>query len=236
MRQPRYLSCNTLGVVDAEAALSGLTPPWREAFELAWASYQAGSPPVGAVVVGPDGAVIAKGRSRRGERSAPTGQLAGSRLAHAEINALAQLPVHAPPDVELFVTLEPCLVCWAAIGISHVPRVGFAGVDPVWRFLGDLSKAHPELEGRAYAVDGPLKGPMGAWATLLPIVERLWRNPSGVRIEQFRAAVPSLLELAQQLVTLGTATQFMSLTHQEALALVWKDLQRAVDKGQGHPL
>jgi tRNA(adenine34) deaminase len=64
---------------------------WRQAFELAWESFVAGSPPVGAVVVAPDGSVVARGRSRRSESMAPHNQLAGSRLAHAEVNALAQL-------------------------------------------------------------------------------------------------------------------------------------------------
>jgi tRNA(Arg) A34 adenosine deaminase TadA len=69
-----------------------VAPAWREAFELAWQAYVAGSPPVGAVVVDGDGTVVARGRSRRAERHAPANQLAGSRLAHAELNALAALP------------------------------------------------------------------------------------------------------------------------------------------------
>ena len=78
-----------------DQAWEELPSPWLQAFELAWESYRAGSPPVGAVVLGPDGAVVARGRSRRSEGagSAPPNHLAGSRLAHAEINALAQLPV-----------------------------------------------------------------------------------------------------------------------------------------------
>ena len=43
---------------------------WRVAFELAWESLLAGSPPVGAVVVGPNGEIVGRGRSRRAEATA----------------------------------------------------------------------------------------------------------------------------------------------------------------------
>jgi tRNA(adenine34) deaminase len=85
-------------------AWSDLPDPWREAFGLAWESLHAGSPPVGAVVVNSYGEVVARGGSRRAEREAPPNHLAGSRLAHAEVNALAQLNVDQHDDHELYVT------------------------------------------------------------------------------------------------------------------------------------
>lgn len=39
--------------------------PWRGAFEQAWESFRAGSPPIGAVVADGDGRVISRGRSRK---------------------------------------------------------------------------------------------------------------------------------------------------------------------------
>src|SRR5438552_1432449 len=98
---------------------AALSPPWRAAFDLAWESFQAGSPPVGAVVTDRSDRIIGWGRSRRHETVAPVGQLAGSRLAHAEVNALAALPVDHDPELRLYVTLEPCLLCVAAAAISH---------------------------------------------------------------------------------------------------------------------
>src|SRR2546425_13270824 len=124
-----------------DQAWEELPSPWLQAFELAWESYRAGSPPVGAVVLGPDGAVVARGRSRRSEGagSAPPNHLAGSRLVHAEINALAQLPVDHHPGHELYVTLGSCLLCWAGIRIAPVPPVHFAGPGPQGRLPRPLA-------------------------------------------------------------------------------------------------
>jgi tRNA(adenine34) deaminase len=66
--------------------------PWRLPFELAWEAFRAGSRPVGAVLVDATGRPVATGRNRSQEPAGPPGQLAGTAIAHAEINALAQLP------------------------------------------------------------------------------------------------------------------------------------------------
>ncbi|MCK9893010.1 hypothetical protein [Frankia sp. AgB32] len=42
------------------------------------------------------------------------GQLAGSRIAHAEVNALAQLPMGSFADHELYTSVEPCCLCMGA--------------------------------------------------------------------------------------------------------------------------
>ena len=211
--------------VDTEALWAGVDPPWREAFALAWEAYQAGSPPVGAVVVGPDSRVVARGRSRRAERSGPPNQLYGSRLAHAEVNALAQLDVDQHTRCRLYVTLEPCLLCWAAISIARIPEVCFAGEDPMWRFLGDLGDSHAALADRRFTTVGPLAGLLGAWSSLLPLVDRLLRDPTGIRVDHFRTSLPALAELADRLVSDGRAKSMTEMTMSQALASVWDDLQ-----------
>ena len=91
-----------------------LSSSWKMAFSLAWESLQAGSPPIGAVVVDRDQRIVSQGRSRRHEAVAPRGQLAGSRIAHAEINALAAVAIEAH-GLTLLTTLQSCLVrAWAA--------------------------------------------------------------------------------------------------------------------------
>jgi tRNA(adenine34) deaminase len=80
---------------EAAAAWAALAQPWQLAFELAWEALQAGSVQVGAVVVDPGGGLVTQGRSRSTEPTGPSGQLAGTCLAHAEVNALAGL---APGD------------------------------------------------------------------------------------------------------------------------------------------
>jgi hypothetical protein len=164
------------------------------------------------------------------ESSAPANQLAGSRLAHAEVNALAQLELDQRQGYQLYVTLEPCLLCWAATSIAGVRTVHFAGADPVWSFLADLTVSHPRLSERAYTREGPMGGPLGAWATLLPLVERLWRDPTGVRIDHFVESAPALVALARRIVADGTARRFVGMSQEEALSLVWDDLIVAVDR------
>jgi tRNA(Arg) A34 adenosine deaminase TadA len=102
---------------------------WRACFESAWEAFRAGTIPVGAAVAGADGAIVARGRNRIFD---PPGHgLAGSRLAHAEVDALAQLPTSARyRDHVLYSTLEPCLLCVAATLLATVGRIEYAAADP----------------------------------------------------------------------------------------------------------
>jgi tRNA(Arg) A34 adenosine deaminase TadA len=203
---------------------SGLSAAWREAFTLAWEAFVERSPPVGAVVVASDGSVVSRGRSRRGEASGPSGQLAGSRLSHAEVNALAGTPVGRWPDHVLYVTLEPCFLCAAAVAMSHVGSVWFAGEDPVWRFVSALGDFHPMLRDRWYRQRGPMPGPFGAWAALLPLIERLARDPTGPRVEAFEMSAPTLVTLATEIAAADQLRDFMGLSLTEALSEVWSTL------------
>jgi tRNA(Arg) A34 adenosine deaminase TadA len=85
-----------------------------------------GEVPVGAVVLGPDGAMLARAGNRTEELSDPT--------AHAELLALraAAAARGEPrlPDCDLVVTLEPCPMCAAAIGLFRVRRLVFGAYDP----------------------------------------------------------------------------------------------------------
>jgi tRNA(Arg) A34 adenosine deaminase TadA len=121
-----------------------LGAPWRAAFELAWEAFGAGTIPVGAVVTDADGTVLARGRNRITESSAPEGQIFGSRVAHAEINALVQLGMGRRYfDCTLWTTLEPCAQCIAAAWISTIGRVEFAAPDIRRRIEADRAPDRP---------------------------------------------------------------------------------------------
>ena len=87
--------------------------------------------PIGAVVLGPDGNVLATGRNEREAHGDPT--------AHAElvaIRAAAQALRDAGngdgwrlEDCTLVVTLEPCAMCAGAIVLSRIPKVIFGAWD-----------------------------------------------------------------------------------------------------------
>jgi len=93
-----------------------------EQARLAWAE---GEVPVGAVVV-KDGEVIATGYNQPIGRHDPT--------AHAEIMALRaaaeKLGNYRLPGCELYVTLEPCIMCSGAMMHARLARVVYAAPDP----------------------------------------------------------------------------------------------------------
>ena len=67
-----------------------LSLEWQSCIEEVWAAYCGGSLPHGAVVVDAQGAIVARGRNRIREQTTEGRQLAGNRLAHAEMNALLE--------------------------------------------------------------------------------------------------------------------------------------------------
>jgi tRNA(adenine34) deaminase len=82
--------------------------------------------PVGAVVLGPDGAVLGAGCNAREARTDPT--------AHAEIaalrNAAARLGAWRLAGCTLVVTLEPCTMCAGALVLARVSRLVLGAWDP----------------------------------------------------------------------------------------------------------
>jgi tRNA(adenine34) deaminase len=85
-----------------------------------------GEVPVGAVVVGADGKVLATAGNRTRELNDPT--------AHAEVLAIRQactvLGSERLTGCDLYVTLEPCPMCAAAISFARIRRLYFGASDP----------------------------------------------------------------------------------------------------------
>ena len=106
----------------------------RAALELARVAATYDEIPVGALVLSPDGEVVAQAHNRRELDADPT--------AHAEVLALRQagealgewrLAVHT-----LVVTLEPCTMCAGAIVLSRISRVVFGAFDEKAGSVGSL--------------------------------------------------------------------------------------------------
>lgn len=85
-----------------------------------------GEVPVGAVVVAPDGRIVAAAGNRTRELSDPT--------AHAEILALRAACAAAGSERlaghDLYVTLEPCPMCAAALSFARIARLYYGADDP----------------------------------------------------------------------------------------------------------
>ncbi|MBN8971804.1 MAG: nucleoside deaminase [Rhizobiales bacterium] len=95
------------------------------ALEQAENAEKAGEVPIGCVIVR-DGVVIARAGNRTLTDRDPT--------AHAEVLALREaarvLGSERLPDCDLYVTLEPCTMCAAAISFARIRRLYFGALDP----------------------------------------------------------------------------------------------------------
>ena len=118
------------------------------ALELARDAYDHGEVPVGAVVVGPDGKVLGRGRNRRQE--------SGDATAHAEIEAIREACLARGDwrleDCTLYVTLEPCPMCAGAIINARVPVVVFGAREELSGSCGSVIDLFFERYGHRPAV------------------------------------------------------------------------------------
>jgi tRNA(adenine34) deaminase len=107
------------------AAVDG-NSPMALALGEARAAGMAGEVPVGAVLIGAGGGVIAAAGNRVERDHDPT--------AHAEMVVLragaAGLGQRRLDGCDLYVSLEPCPMCAAAIALAHIRRLYFAAYDP----------------------------------------------------------------------------------------------------------
>lgn len=122
------------------------------ALDQARAAFDRGEVPVGAVVVDPAGQVVAAAGNRTRELADPT--------AHAEMLAIRaacaragseRLPGHA-----LYVTLEPCPMCAAAIGFARIARLYYGAADPKSGGIaqGPRVLSHPQCHHAPEVYDG----------------------------------------------------------------------------------
>ena len=108
--------------------------PMRLALDEARAALATADVPIGAVVLGPDGEVLGRGRNERERHGDPT--------AHAEVVALREA-ARARGEwrldgCTLVVTLEPCTMCAGALVLARVERLVFGAFDEKAGAVGSL--------------------------------------------------------------------------------------------------
>jgi tRNA(adenine34) deaminase len=112
----RYVKSHRLNVMEFE-------PLMLQA--IAEASQSGSDVPVGALLVGPNGDILAKAHNRKEEFSDPT--------SHAEIEvirtATSKIGDWRLDGCTLVVTLEPCVMCAGAIIAARIPKVVFGAWD-----------------------------------------------------------------------------------------------------------
>lgn len=135
--------------------------PYDAAMRLALAAAQnaarSGDVPVGAVVLGADGAVLASACNERERTGDPT--------AHAEVFALRRAADAVGSwrldGATLVVTLEPCTMCAGALVLARVARLVYGAVDAkagavgsLWDVVRDRRLNHrPEVVGGVLAAE-----------------------------------------------------------------------------------
>jgi len=134
-------------------------PPYDDAMRAALAearlAMDSADVPIGAVVLGADGAVLGRGHNVR-ERD-------GDPIAHAELVAVRQAAAAAGgwrlSGCTLVVTLEPCTMCAGAVVLARLDRLVFGAYDPkagavcsLWDVVRDRRLNHrPEVVGGVLA-------------------------------------------------------------------------------------
>lgn len=200
-----------------------LAEPWQGCIEEAWAAYCAGSMPIGAVIVDAAGEIVARGRNRMYEWSDDERGVCGSRVAHAEINALALFDVRWPDPhtFTLYSSMEPCPMCIGAARMCQIGTVRYATRDAMGgsaHFVG----ASPFMQRRSVAVFGPESPDL---ETRLLAIQSEWML-QGIKpqveliLEAWSEVCPAGVELGRQIFASGL---LRSLAHDRVSAAVVVD-------------
>lgn len=129
---------------------------FRSHMEIALAEARAaaarGEVPVGAVIVSPDGRIVARAGNRTRELADPT--------AHAEMLVIRAACAAAGSERlaghDLYVTLEPCAMCAAAIAAARIARLYYGAADPKSGGVAQGARVftHPQCHHAPEVYDG----------------------------------------------------------------------------------
>jgi len=128
----------------------------RHALELAATAAKQGEVPVGALLVSPNGEIVAEAHNRTRKLSDPT--------AHAEMLVLREAGILIGDwrleGHTLYSTLEPCSMCTGAAVLSRIARLVFGARDPKAGMCGSLENLaqDPRLNPHVELIEGVLAG------------------------------------------------------------------------------
>lgn len=130
----------------------------NRALRLAWRAMEEGDVPVGAVLLAGED-IIGEGWNR--------GRILNDPTSHAEMMAIrmaaSRIGNYRLSGATLYVTLEPCFMCFGAMLESRISRLVFGAREPRRGVLGSLYDLHndPRLYHKIRVVSGLLEGESG---------------------------------------------------------------------------
>ena len=195
------------------------------ALDQAWSSILGGSLGIGAAALDPDGAVIATGRNRILEDDPGDDVLAGTSVAHAEMNVLAKLRYREHESLHLFTTLQPCVQCLGAIRLSAVASVTVLAPDPLFRGVEAMRDLTPFLARRWPEITQREPDEWSAFALLYP-THHMRDHPT--LSEQWLRTLPTVHEAVRRIEADRTFDGAESVA--DAAARVWSELGSCVDE------
>jgi tRNA(Arg) A34 adenosine deaminase TadA len=216
---------------DLDTAWNGFDPAWRLALELAWQAVANGTVGVGSVITSQDGRIVASGRNSVYDPQPEAGLLHGTKLAHAEMNAFAEVPTaYDLADCTLWSTQQPCVLCAAAAMMVEIGAVRFLAADPLFSGLERMPTLDPYIADYWPRYDGPSED--DRWvvsALLLQLNAAASRNPGGRVLATSRQAEPETAQLIEQIVAEGLWIDVAAGggTVVEALGVVWSRILAA---------
>lgn len=102
----------------------------KEALVEGQKAYDVNEVPIGAIVVDEHGAIIGRGYNKTESKC--------TQIAHAEMEALSVASLHKKNwrlvDCTLYVTLQPCSMCYSASVLSRITRIVYGAHSPLFGF------------------------------------------------------------------------------------------------------
>ncbi len=130
---------------------------WQMAFRQGWSAFGTYTIPIGAVILNEKNELVSSGQNMIFVEQSDLPVLYGTSIAHAEINAIAQLKRAEHPHIRsytLYSTTEPCLLCFGAIAMGNIRHFKYAARD---RYAG-AARFHvysDYVQSKKIRIEGP---------------------------------------------------------------------------------
>ncbi len=184
----------------SEGSWTGLPLPHQTVLQLAWRACAAGTVGVGSAILDEKGEIISSARNATRDNAGDM-PIVGTYVAHAEINALAQIPTERSlAQCTLFTSIQPCIMCAGAAVMAHVGNVRYMTSDPLFpnffrlREIGEITRQQwPTYE----------RCPSSQWTVLALVLSahsKAWAKPDGLVMQTHERLEPEVAAFLRDIV------------------------------------